>query len=184
MPASPGRAAAAQPVPTSGAWTGPGCAAAIRTRPRRTELSRATTPRARRMARLQAMAAEPAVGVPHANESAAPALSLAYLSRSAARRRGGGDRRRTRLLHASGRVARVEVGFRVVVEVELAALAAEVVRRTVVLARQGRRLHDDLHPTDRVDRDRHDAASSGASGLDPGTPREYRGRAASCAVRA
>jgi len=33
------------------------------------------------MARLQAMAAEPAVGVPHANQSAAPALSLAYLSR-------------------------------------------------------------------------------------------------------
>ena len=33
------------------------------------------------MARLHAMAAEPAVGVPHANQSAAPALSLAYLSR-------------------------------------------------------------------------------------------------------
>src|ERR1035437_10364445 len=62
-------------------------------------------------------------------------------------------------LHAFGGVARVEVPVRVLVEVELAALAAEVVRGPVVLAREGRRLSDDLRPTDRVDRDRHAAAS-------------------------
>src|ERR1035437_1490951 len=192
LPVATGAAAARRPL-ASGALPAPGCAAASRTRPRRTELSDLSTPGARRIARLHAVAAWPAVGVPHADESAPRGLSRAYLEwpqipaggRATGRPRHAAiTPRRAGRLHALGLVARVEVGVRVVVEVELASLAAEVVRRPVVLARQGRRRRVDFHPADRVDRDRHDASSWGAAGHEPGTPREYSGGAAARVGRA
>src|SRR5664280_2939486 len=108
------------------------------------------------------MAAGPAVGVPHADESAAVDLSPPY-STGRSPSTGGPAPVRTPAvrgwLHAVRGVGRVEVGVRVLVEVELAALAAEVVGRAVVLAREGRRLRVDLHAADRVDRNCHGAAS-------------------------